>query len=142
MKQKVSYVLIISIVKNLEVSIRKHHYILDPGFYLYIGSARIKRPYLRVLRHKVKVKKIKWHIDYITSKDYTKCVGIICYGMNEDELYDMLNSLSSVKPIIKGFGTSDRRNHISHLFKLKSLAYINDILKRLFISCDSVEMVM
>lgn len=121
---------------------------LSKGYYAYVGSANIKRPYLRVIRHFMKSgKKLKWHVDYLT-KVCSPVSAILCGGVSEDALYEILTSLDRVTPSIRGFGCSDYRStHETHLFKFdKSVKSLNKIVGYLIsilkVRCNEIEIVL
>ncbi len=112
------------------------------GMYLYVGSANIRNPVTRVLRHFGKGKKMHWHVDYLTEK----CIPFLaslCFGRGEDYLYDLLVSLDVVKPAVLGFGSSDRVLHKTHLFKLlaEDSTAIVSLIDTLVKTCNRVEVI-
>ncbi len=118
-----------------EVSLRR-------GRYLYVGSANIRNPVTRVLRHFSKTKKIHWHIDYLTEK-CIPLLALLCFGQGEDHLYNILVSLDKVKPAILGFGSTDKVIHKTHLFKLlaEGLVTIISMINMLVKTCECVEVI-
>jgi len=112
------------------------------GMYLYVGSANIRNPITRVIRHFSKGKKMHWHVDYLTEK----CVPFLaslCFGRGEDYLYDLLVSLDEVKPAVLGFGSSDKVLHKTHLFKLltEDSTAIIPLIDALVKTCNRVEVI-
>lgn len=120
--------------------------LLNDGYYVYLGSADIRRPYSRVLRHLARVrKKIRWHVDHLTTA-CTALAGIICRGLDENTLYRILSGREEITPLARGFGSSDYREHYSHLFKVEtSSGGDHGILEFLRVttlsSCEDVELV-
>ncbi|MGC8975688.1 MAG: DUF123 domain-containing protein [Thermoprotei archaeon] len=115
---------------DVSVGLNLSEAFLSMGHYAYIGSANIKRPYLRVLRHLMKgSKKLKWHIDYLT-KACNSVGALLCSGIDENTLYEILIKSDYVKPSIKGFGCSDYKGiHETHLFKFnKDVESLNEII--------------
>lgn len=145
--QPFSYVILL-LCNNVLVRLNRNEAFLSEGYYAYVGSANIKRPYLRVLRHLLKNnKKLKWHIDYLTEV-CEPISALLCSGVSENALYEILIDLDYVIPSIKGFGCSDYKGvHETHLFKfsddIKSLQEImnrlTSILKEL---CDEIEVLV
>ena len=137
----VAYIIVIDVVSDIKITLRSIGTVtVERGSYVYIGSARKVRPYLRVHRHFITNKKLRWHIDYLTSSTNVRArLGIICYSLSEDSLYNFL--LNYLKPVVKGFGCSDYRGiHVSHLFKLDSEEVFNKIVKLLAFRCSLFEL--
>lgn len=121
---------------------------LGSGYYVYLGSANIKQPYLRVLRHFMKSgKKLKWHIDYLTVA-CEPVSALLCSGVSENTLYEILKRLDYLVPSVKGFGCSDYgKVHETHLFKFGTgvgspyeiLSYFTSVLKK---HCNEVELIL
>jgi sugar fermentation stimulation protein A len=75
------------------------------GFYVYVGSAR---PNLRqrIARHVVGRKRIRWHIDYITTRQGHGPVGVAVWrSASECSVASMLKKRSNGS--VRGFGSSD-----------------------------------
>lgn len=119
MPEEVSYVLLVDVRSDLEVSSRSRTWTLNPGLYSYVGSAKTPRPYARVLRHLRRDKRVKWHVDLLTSSaSATPLLGVLAYGVSEDQLYAAMVAMGEVfEPAAEGFGTSDR-SHLTHLFRV------------------------
>lgn len=94
---------------------------IGKGLYTYVGSARLKKPLMRIYRHFSRDKTIRWHIDYLL-KYCDAFLAFLLYGVGEDELYEILcDELPNVvDPVVKGFGASDKPHHYTHLFRVKS----------------------
>ena len=87
------------------------------GYYVYVGPGQ---RYLekRIQRHKKRVKKVKWHIDYLTTNTGVKVMEAAAYDLPkkyECILADMLRSMG-FKPV-KGFGSTDCKC-VSHLYQI------------------------
>ncbi len=82
------------------------------GYYFYVGSG-MKNLEQRVLRHRRKDKKIKWHIDYLTRK--FKFIDAKLFSSSKRIECQIAQNLSKNLEMIKGFGCSDCRCQ-SHLF--------------------------
>ncbi len=112
------YLLIIEIQKPLTIVIGNTRYKLEPGYYIYVGSAwgpgGLRS---RIARHIRKDKKIHWHIDRITSTPFT-AVKTICLLPGAPPYYEsrIAGILSAKLDFIPGFGSTDRRGDTSHLF--------------------------
>ena len=91
------------------------------GYYVYIGSAQNSLE-KRIHRHCSKNKKIRWHIDYLVSKNKVKITNVyfkIAGKAEECKTAQKIADISTAEPI-KGFGSSDCRC-MSHLFRLSAL---------------------
>ena len=135
-----SYILLLEVKSTIHLVIGSKRFSLSKGEYIYIGSANIRRPYLRIHRHMVKRKKVKWHIDYLTINPSVAInLGVICYDLSEDMLYSIV--LNFFRPTIKGFGCTDSKKHLSHLFRScshKCLGKLIDVFVRM---CNAIEFI-
>lgn len=122
------YCLIINLPKDKTIKIGKLGNILfKKGYYCYVGSA-LNNLEKRILRHKSKNKKIRWHIDYFLK--YGKIIGTIEIKTTkkiECKLSKKVNKLSDTH-ILK-FGCSDCRCN-SHLY------YFNKNPSKKLIGCS------
>ena len=121
------YILDFKITEAFSISLKQFKDIIFPkGYYYYIGSAQ-KNLKTRIRRHCTKDKKLHWHIDYLTSSDKAEILHIfVLYGLLKDYECKTVQSLVDNKiaePIIKGFGSSDCKNCISHLLKRNNQDY-------------------
>jgi len=117
------YILLIKIDKNIEVEIGSLGKInFDKGIYFYIGSAQNNLE-KRIQRHKVKNKKLRWHIDYLLKNKYVKILKIYYKKAGREEECKIAKMLSKTEIPISKFGCSDC-NCKSHLFKIKNLKNI------------------
>ena len=87
------------------------------GYYVYVGSGQ---SYLekRIQRHKKRIKKVKWHIDYLTTNSGVKVMEVAAYDLPkkyECILAYMLRSMGFKS--VKGFGSTDCKC-ISHLYRI------------------------
>lgn len=114
MMRKGTYILIMEMSEcDVEVgSLGVLHF--TKGSYCYVGSA-MNGLDQRISRHLSKDKKIRWHIDRLT----TSCTDIVAYecishGIRECELCDIVIESGGI-PVFKGFGCSDCKCR-THLF--------------------------
>lgn len=123
-KNSGAYFLIIEIEKPLKI----REWEIKEGTYLYAGRA--KRGLLkRIERHKKKKdKKLRWHIDYITSSPHACVKGVILTPHPEDECR-IARKLSKNCEFVEKFGCSDCRCN-SHLFSIK-VAGDNSLINQL-----------
>lgn len=117
------YILLIKIDKNIEIEIGSLGKInFDKGIYSYIGSAQNNLE-KRIQRHKIKNKKLRWHIDYLLKNKYVKILKIYYKKAGREEECKIAKMLSKTEIPISKFGCSDC-DCKSHLFKIKSLKNI------------------
>lgn len=112
------YLLIIEIIKPLTITIRDMRYKLEPGHFIYVGSAWGSGGLTsRIARHIKKDKKIHWHIDQVTSTPLS-AVKTICFLPGAPSNYEskIARILSTKLDFIPGFGSTDRRRDSSHFF--------------------------
>ncbi len=96
-----SYVLVIRVSEEMDIQVGALGNIrFERGYYMYVGSAKVGIS--RVCRHFKKDKKLRWHIDYLTSRAEVICAYL--FNMEECELSEMLSKRYSG---IRGFGCSD-----------------------------------
>ncbi len=111
----------LEVCSKLELRVTGRSRTLASGYYAYVGSANISRPYLRVLRHFKRAKRSRWHIDYLTSSSEARVLGgIVLYGVSEDSLYAAALGSESLEAAFPRFGSTDRRSHVTHLFRIRS----------------------
>ena len=106
LKDRGSYILLIRIEndKSLTVGSLGQTW-FKQGYYVYVGSAMHSLS-TRVARHMRKRKKIRWHIDYLTTEaDMVTAVPIISSDKLECELAASLQGIAV--QTLKAFGSSD-----------------------------------
>ena len=112
------YVLIMEIEEALIKGIGSLGEILfKPGIYAYAGSALGSGGISsRVLRHLKNLKKIKWHIDYLTADSRVR-IRAVLYAKTYAKLECCLaKALASYGKPVKGFGSTDcKQGCKSHL---------------------------
>jgi len=95
---------------------------VEPGVYLYVGSARgfggLKA---RLRRHLSRDKKMRWHIDYLTAHPCTEVYGAIALYHEksvklESAAAEALRKCRGFAPAIRGFGSTDTEDE-THLLK-------------------------
>jgi len=121
--RKGTYVLFLRFdsAKDIEVGALGMQHI-PRGYYCYVGSALAGLDQ-RLSRHLSKDKKLKWHIDHLTSV----CDRSFAYESSGDYIEECdlagLVEDNGAEPFIKGFGCSDC-DCFSHLFRVKPRALI------------------
>ncbi|MEM2087413.1 MAG: GIY-YIG nuclease family protein [Thermoproteota archaeon] len=114
---KGSYMLIILIERSIRLkpgSLPETK--LPPGCYVYVGSAMGLGGFeKRVVRHLRKIKKVRWHIDYLTILSEAKVRSVFYTPhCSEHHLVSFLSSLGFQKTV-RGFGATDFPRDFSHL---------------------------
>ncbi len=111
------YVLKINLPESTTLKVgSKGNYFFPAGTYVYIGSAK-NNLNARIKRHKSKIKKLHWHIDY-----FLQCSEIINVkkfetpDFSECDLAQKYEEKGTI--IMPGFGSSDC-NCKTHLFKVE-----------------------
>jgi len=90
---------------------------LEKGLYAYVGSAQNNLE-KRLARHKSKAKRLRWHIDYLTSSDKVIVESAYAYELLKEYECRIAELLARIfQKAVRGFGSSDCRCS-SHLFKL------------------------
>ncbi len=86
------------------------------GWYVYVGSG-MNSLIKRVARHFKRVKKLKWHIDYLS----VQADEIVAFLIPNQRLEcDLAKYLATKFEYVEGFGCSDCKC-VSHLFYLGNL---------------------
>ena len=91
-----------------------------PGRYAYVGKALGISLEKRVSRHMRREKKLRWHIDYLTSVERPRYVYYTRELKEEYELVELLKSYGW-REAFRGFGSSDDKRSASHLLYNKKL---------------------
>jgi Uri superfamily endonuclease len=123
-KQPGTYALIMSLPDSLVLQVGKLGSIeLQPGFYIYVGSALGGGGLgARLTRHLKLQKKCHWHIDYLTSCTPVKEIWYAVHpGQLECGWAKRLSGLST--SVIQSFGASDCRCD-AHLFHFQQIPAI------------------
>ncbi len=115
---KGSYMLFLRCKKNCKISVgRLGKLKFKKGIYIYVGSG-MNNLEKRVKRHFLKRKKIRWHIDYITTnRNFEVEFAILIPSKKRLECY-LSKLLSQKLDYVKGFGSTDCKCK-SHLYILK-----------------------
>jgi Uri superfamily endonuclease len=102
----------------------------DAGTCLYVGSAR-RNLRQRVARHLAATKRVRWHVDYLTTNPGVRVVGAVVVtgaSLSECVLNQSLGaSLDGAVPVPR-FGNSDCRAHCpAHLWWHGGLVSLEDV---------------
>ena len=117
------YALILAVSKVLIIDTRGgKRFSLDPGLYVYVGSARGPGGLLaRIKRHLRRNKRLFWHIDYLTTHESVRIVAVysLVDMIEPHKDYESLLSvrLSELLKPIEGFGASDKPRDKTHLYR-------------------------
>lgn len=115
---KGAYVLLIQLDERLDGAVAGREFTLGPGLYAYCGSARgpggLKA---RIKRHRLRDKKVHWHIDQVTTRAPVIKIGV-SLNLSECELLALLVKQRGCSLPIPGFGSSDCRDCPSHFVKV------------------------
>ena len=113
------YLLFLKLSKRARIRVGSLGYIsFEKGLYVYVGSAQNNLE-KRVMRHMSRRKKIKWHIDYLTSNKNARIIATYAYKLEKRYECIIADYLSkNCLEEIPRFGCSDCRCR-SHLFRLK-----------------------
>ncbi len=127
------YVLILELSKPYHGFAGKLRVDLEPGTYMYVGSARGPGGLAaRIRRHLRREKNLHWHIDYLLQEAEVKVVVYAETGdpQGEEKLAAQLKKRAV--PVARGFGCTDKRNDETHLFKACSVE------EAVVIACEAV----
>ncbi len=109
------YLLILRIRKNTEIKVGSlGGIVFQRGYFIYVGSAQ-NNLIKRVQRHLSGDKKLRWHIDYLTTAENVDVVKVLYRESQKNAECETASVLSETAESVKGFGSSDCRCN-SHLF--------------------------
>ena len=118
-RERAAYILVVMLPVEAEARIAGRSVNLQPGVYLYVGSAGGPGGLAsRIKRHLSRGKKPRWHIDWLTNKGDTTAV-LACIHEEPREAESCLAWCLALRglPFIPRFGSSDDRSGApSHLY--------------------------
>ena len=139
------YILVIHVRRTITVKTGRRVFMLRPGYYLYVGSARGPGGlHARVARHARREKKVWWHIDRVTVSPHSQILRVLCLAARElpalsESIVSNCLAGKGLAPI-PGFGSSDDPLAASHFFYTsrlgEALAASTSCLRRLVESLD------
>ncbi|SPC33634.1 conserved protein of unknown function [Candidatus Nitrosocaldus cavascurensis] len=102
---------------------------LTPGIYAYVGSA-MNSLKTRIKRHASISKRLRWHIDYLTTHGCAKVISAV-YAATDRRVECMLSCYLAEQhhAPFKGFGSSDCSCY-SHLYLVNGLDDVLAVFKR------------
>lgn len=107
------YIVVIHVSRPISIDVGALGRIsFNEGYYVYVGSGG-RAPYSRIRRHFDRIKKPRWHIDYLTQY-YPACDAYIIWRPGTGE-YGLARFLENRYRFVRGFGSSDSPSK-SHLF--------------------------
>ncbi len=109
------YLLILRIRKNTEIKVGSlGSIVFQRGYFIYVGSAQ-NNLIKRVQRHLSNDKKIRWHIDYLTTAENVDVVRVLYRESQKYAECETASTIVKTAEAVPGFGSSDCRCS-SHLF--------------------------
>ncbi|MBW2039475.1 MAG: GIY-YIG nuclease family protein [Deltaproteobacteria bacterium] len=126
---KGGYILLVELTRTCRIRVGALEKIEFPqGFYAYVGSA-MGGLQARLNRYLRRVKRARWHIDYLLMEGKVK--GVI-YSPTDERLECLLaHRLKEIFRSFPGFGSSDCRCP-SHLFFSEELKVLREEAKEIF----------
>lgn len=109
---------------------------LTPGIYAYVGSA-LNSLKARIKRHALSSKRLRWHIDYLTTHRCAKVINAV-YAVTDRRVVECMLSRYLAEQHhapFKGFGSSDCSCY-SHLYLVNGLDDLLDAFKRCNLDAD------
>lgn len=107
---------------------------LEPGWYLYAGSARGPGGVRgRVNRHLRRDKRLHWHVDYLATVADVAEVWFTHDGeISEHDVIHMLTRMDGIQVPVRGFGSTDcRAGCTAHLLHVSTNAHLTAAMGRL-----------
>lgn len=131
------YALVMAVPSEIEVRVRGLRSKLEPGCYVYIGSARGPGGLAaRVSRHLRPSKKVRWHIDHLTTKAAAIRYVVFSLSTSAECLLTPQLEMLGFKHSVKGFGNTDcRARCTSHLLRFEKgveecVTYVSEAFRR------------
>lgn len=123
------YCLLLYLKNYTKIKVRDKEALFPKGYYCYVGSA-LNNLQKRIERHKRKIKKKHWHIDYFLEKaKILKIKTILTSEKKECWLSNKIKSLKS-KTVMKKFGSTDCKceTHL-HYFQKNPSKKLDEVFK-------------
>lgn len=114
---KGAYALMIQLERAVDCRLGQRLYRIDPGHYVYAGSANGPGGIdARLRRHFKPEKRLHWHVDQLTVTAF-HIDAFTLPGATECDIVDRLADSSLFEHVVTGFGSSDCAICDSHLLK-------------------------
>lgn len=116
------YVLLLAVEGPVRVGARTFSGVVGPGLYAYIGSAGGPVGLrARILRHLRRRKRVWWHVDWLTSSEHSRVVGVAycespAHGPPCEARAARCMGSKGYRPV-RGFGSTDDPEAESHLYR-------------------------
>lgn len=101
-----TYALVLHKTIASDVAFGKRLFVMARGLYLYVGSAKRGLDH-RLARHLRKVKHLRWHVDYLTTRDDITVRAVFLSPLAECEAFRRVAALGT--PLGHRLGSSDCR---------------------------------
>ena len=113
-----TYLLFLRAVRDFRIRVGVLGFIrFKRGCYVYVGSA-LSSLEKRIARHLRRRKKIRWHIDYLTSSRHVEVYFVFVLISGRRLECEISRQISRFYTPVKGFGSSDCRSCEAHLYYL------------------------
>jgi sugar fermentation stimulation protein A len=101
-----TYIAVFALPQGRPIQVSKlGRFWFEPGIYLYVGSAQRNLP-ARLARHTRRVKPLRWHIDYLSTK--AAMIGAMVVPGPRERECELAGELRHMyEPAVPGFGASD-----------------------------------
>ena len=122
-----TYLLILKVTRNARIAVgRLEDTEFKRGLCLYIGSAK-RGLDKRIARHRIKQKKLYWHIDYILSSEQISVLEVWTKEANEEcAIAHKVSTIPETEIVRNGIGSSDCKC-ATHLYFFEAINYFQPI---------------
>jgi len=115
-----AYLLFLNVKRNIRIRVGGLGLInLRSGYYVYVGSALASLE-KRIERHFRKTKKLRWHIDYLTSDRNVNVEFAIAISSDSRIECSLSEEIARYAVPVAGFGKGDCSRCSSHLYRIRS----------------------
>ncbi len=121
------YTLLLFLERDIDVG----RWSLKRGFYCYTGSG-LSNMLARIERHFERKKRIKWHIDLLTTHEDVRVLGAVLAGSLERMECRVNRELEALGEAIRGFGSTDCKGGCAgHLVRGPEVKAVLKVYRRL-----------
>lgn len=120
--------------RTIDIKVAGRSNSVPPCTLMYLGSGAGGKALSRVLRHIMRPDVIHWHVDLLTTLEHVRLLGAILIRTNDKSCEEKISRLLIRElPFAPGFGCTDKRRDISHLFYCcdKELVCISTVYQEL-----------